>query len=306
MRLNPLMAIIKNFPVIYLLLAGCIFLSNYRLPDKTVPTVSYQATLKNDKFHNYLLVDLISDRLLNREETNNKKILSPPFVTKPLISKKAKVAIIIDDVGYNPSILREIAKIPIPLTGAFLPYTPYLKECLKEATVHGFEIMLHLPLEPLDPSHNPGPGLIRHNWSEAEIERQLTRDLDAVPGAKAINNHMGSLGTQDPYLMACLMKIIHTKKLFFIDSRTTAKSVAEKYALEYQVPFAKRRVFIDNDDNPTSKKAALRELLKIALRDGSAIGIAHGKDGNATVITEMLPEFIHAGIEFVLVSELVK
>jgi polysaccharide deacetylase 2 family uncharacterized protein YibQ len=269
--------------------------------------VSYQAPPLNYQFHNDFTNDINHpQRLSDFEEFQYKEPSLMPIINKPIVSNKVKVAIIIDDVGYNLFLIREIAKIPIPLTWAFLPYTPYVKECLLEAQIHSIEIMLHLPLEPLDPTRIPGPGLIRHDWSEAEIEAQLNRDLDAVPGAVGLNNHMGSLGTQDPHLMACLMRSIRKKNLFFIDSRTSPNSVAEQYALEYQVPFAKRRVFIDNDGDINSKKAALRELIKIALKDGSAIGIAHVKDGNAAVITEMLPEFTKAGIEFVLVSGIVK
>jgi polysaccharide deacetylase 2 family uncharacterized protein YibQ len=284
--------------MIYLPLAGCILLSNFPLPNSVIPAVSYQATP-------FLSGGAKPPSLLNFTEFNQERTRSSMRLTKtPAVSQKAIVAIIIDDVGYNLSIIREIAKIPIPLTWAFLPFTPYTKESLKIAQNHDFTIMLHLPLEPLDRKHNPGPGVIRDNWSEAEIEAQLNKNLEAIPGAIGLNNHMGSFGTQDPHLMACLMRIIKKKGMFFIDSVTSSKSVAEKYAMQYQVPFAKRNVFIDNDDDTGSKKAALQELIKIALKDGSAIGIAHVKDGNAEIITEMLPDFTKAGIEFVPVSEL--
>jgi polysaccharide deacetylase 2 family uncharacterized protein YibQ len=291
---------------IYLPLAGCILSSTYQLPDKRVPTDASQPTPLYHMSYYSFSDDIKLPNLLNLKEFQYEKPWFFPLSKKTAVSPKAKVAIIIDDVGYNPSLIRDIAKIPIPLTWAFLPYTPYIKECLEEAKMHGVEIMLHLPLEPLDPARNPGPGVIRHNWSEAEIEEQLNRDLDTIPGAVGLNNHMGSLGTQDPHLMDCLLRLIRKKRMFFIDSMTSPNSIAEKYAMEYQVPFAKRRVFIDNDADPNSKRAALQKLIKIALDDGLAIGIAHVKDGNAAVITEMLPEFIKAGIEFVPVSELVK
>jgi polysaccharide deacetylase 2 family uncharacterized protein YibQ len=305
-HISSLVAILKKTLFIYLPFIGCILFLNYRLPDNLVPTGPSRTTPLNHEFHNSFLDDPDWRRLLNFDEFHGENPWITPLVPKPPVPEKAKVAIIIDDVGYDRSLIREIAKIPIPLTWAFLPYTPYIRECLREAAAHNCEIMLHLPLEPLDQTHNPGPGVIRHNWSDAEIEQQFNRDLDEVPGAIGLNNHMGSLGTQDPRLMGYLMKIIQQKGLFFIDSMTSPKSVAEKYAREYQVPFAKRRVFIDNDADPNLKKAALRQLIEIALKDGSAIGIAHVKDGNAAIITEMLPEFLKAGIEFVPVSQLVK
>ncbi len=303
--MNSLIATLKKTLLIYLPLAGSILFAAYRLPDHPAASVSVQdvplSYAWRDSFPD--LPNL--DRLLNENVFHDEKPGAMPLLPKPAVSQKAKVALIIDDVGHNQSIIRDIAKIPIPLTWAFLPYTPYIKECLAEAKANGFEVMLHLPLEPLDRTRDPGPGVIRRNWTETQIEQQLKRNLEAVPGAIGLNNHMGSLGTQDPHLMACLMRIIKTTKLFFIDSRTSPKSIAEKYAMEYQVPFAKRHVFIDNDADPNLKKAALRELINIALKEGSAIGIAHVKDGNAAVIIEMLPEFSNAGIEFVPVSELV-
>jgi len=286
------------FPFIALIL-----FSNYRLPNIRVIPVPLQVAPFMGMMPNSVPINKTLRKLLYLEAQQVKPPVKIPVVS---ILKKARVAIIIDDVGYDRTIIQEIAKIPIPLTWAFLPYTPYEKECLQVAKANGIKIILHLPLESLHPLINPGPGVIKHNWSEAEIGQQLDRDLDTVPGAIGMNNHMGSLGTQDPHLMACLMKIIRQKKLFFIDSMTTAKSVAGKYALEYQVPFAKRRVFIDNSSDENSKKAALRELLGIALKEGTAIGIAHVKAGNATVIIEMLPEFIKAGVEFVPVSDLVR
>jgi polysaccharide deacetylase 2 family uncharacterized protein YibQ len=303
---SSLRVILKKILFIYLPVAGCIFLSNYRLPDNIVPTISARGTTLSYALPNSLPVDPMMQRLLSLEGNSNEKLSVTPVVKKPEDSRKAKVAILIDDVGYNLPIIKQIAGIPIPLTWAVLPYSPYAKECLAEASKKNFEIILHLPLESIDETMNPGPGVLRHNLSEMEIEGQLNQDLNTVPGAIGVNNHMGSLGTQDPYLMACLMKIIGEKGLFFIDSRTTAASVAEQYALEYQVPYGKRRVFIDNDGDPSLKKAALRKLIKIALQDGSAIGIAHVREGNAAVITEMLPEFSKAGVEFVPVSELVK
>ena len=217
-----------------------------------------------------------------------------------------EAAIIIDDVGYLPSVTQELLKIPAPLTWAVLPGTPYAREELTAAKACGIEIMLHLPLEPLDQSLDPGPGLIRKNWNTERIYKQLAKDLDEIPGAVGINNHMGSAGTQDDRLMRVLMSWIGRRKLFFIDSMTVAGSVAEKYARRYRVPFAKRQVFIDNQNTFESQTAALRNLLQITLKEGSAVGIAHARPGTASAIRAVLPEFAAAGVELVSASKLVR
>ncbi|MGE5582117.1 MAG: divergent polysaccharide deacetylase family protein [Bacillota bacterium] len=229
----------------------------------------------------------------------------PMGVTSPL-KRMTRVAIIIDDVGYVSQPADEMLKVPAPLTWAILPDAPYTKKYRELAKAHGFEILLHLPLEPLDSNENPGPGVIKRGWTEEEVGDQLNQDLAEVPEAVGINNHMGSAGTSDDRLMEILMKEVKQRRLFFVDSMTTPGSVAEKYARLNQIPFAKRKIFIDNDQNLNSKKAALRKLIKIALRDGPAIGIAHVRQGTAEAIMEMLPEFAKAGVEIVPVSELVK
>ncbi|HEX3047025.1 MAG TPA: divergent polysaccharide deacetylase family protein [Bacillota bacterium] len=221
-------------------------------------------------------------------------------------SNHPKVAIIIDDVGYTAPGTEEMVKLPLPLTWAILPDTPYGRDYLALAKEKQVEVMLHLPLEPEDGSINPGPGVIKGSWDEDRIISQLDHDLAAVPGVVGVNNHMGSLGTQDRHLMALLMKTLHQKKLFFVDSRTTANTVAEEYAGKYGALFARRRVFIDNDPDIERKKAALRSLITLARKEGSAIGIAHIRNGNAAAITSLLPEFAAAGIEFVPVSQLVR
>lgn len=240
------------------------------------------------------------------------KIPTPkePPVKKPLqpvaIKKRAQVAIIIDDVGYVTRPADEMLKVPAPLTWSVLPYGPYSQKYSQAAQERGFEILLHLPLEPLDRNTNPGPGLIKRDSPDEVIIDQLGKDLAQIPAAVGVNNHMGSAGTSDGRLMGILMEELKKRELFFVDSFTIASSVAEKYARLNKLPFAKRKVFIDNRNDLNDKKTALRSLIRIALRDGEAIGIAHVREGTAEAIREMLPEFAKAGIEIVPVSKLVK
>lgn len=234
--------------------------------------------------------------------TENAAIYTPP----QKIKKQPSVAIIIDDIGFTRNPADEMLKIPAPLTWSVLPFTPYADIYIEAAKKRGFEIMLHLPLEPIQEDADPGPGVIKQDWSEQEIIRQFNDNLQQIPGAVGVNNHMGSAGTQNSRLMQILMATIKQKNLFFVDSLTAPGSLAEKYAGIYQVPFAKRKIFIDNDPDLESQKEKLHELIKLALIDGEAIGIAHAREGSAAAIIEMLPEFARAGVEIVPVSKLVK
>jgi polysaccharide deacetylase 2 family uncharacterized protein YibQ len=234
-------------------------------------------------------------------ETKKTNPIKPVFV-----KKKARVAIIIDDVGYVTGSTDEMLKVPAPLTFSVLPFGPYSQKYAAAAKERGFEIMLHLPLEPLNPKVNPGPGVIKRDFTEEEVSEELNRDLEQVPEAVGINNHEGSAGTSDDRLMGILMEALKKRQMFFVDSMTVASSVALKYARLNQIPCAKREIFIDNQTDLASKKETLRELMKIALREGTAIAIGHVRKGTAEAITEMLPEFAKAGVEVVPVSELVK
>ena len=236
----------------------------------------------------------------------------PPAVLPPTVEvpkalpafKSPRVALIIDDVGSVRKAADAMLQVPARLTWSVMPFTRYAAEYIQSARERGFEVMLHLPLEPLDPKNNPGPGVIKRDWTAEKIVGQLKADLDQIPGAVGLNNHMGSAGTADGRLMDILMREIKKRGLYFVDSMTTDLSVGEKVARSHQVKFKKRDVFIDNLPDPDSKKKALRKLIKIALAKGEAIGIGHVRNGTAEAIIEMLPEFEKAGVDLVTVSEL--
>lgn len=219
---------------------------------------------------------------------------------------RGQVAIIIDDVGFNSEHMEEFIGLPVKLTWAILPLAPFGQQYASEAKKLGVEVLLHQPLEPLDINQDPGPGLIKRGATNEEIRRQLALNLESVPGAVGVNNHMGSAGTADEPLMNVLMGAVKQSNLFFIDSETGPHSVTGQYARLYQVPYGRRDVFIDNDADFPSKLAALENLLEIAVTHGSAIGIGHARKGTGAAIQAMLPRFAAAGVELVYVSELTK
>jgi polysaccharide deacetylase 2 family uncharacterized protein YibQ len=230
-----------------------------------------------------------------------------PVITLPPRPKyQARVGIIIDDVGAVKETMDEFLQIDAPLAWSILPFTPFARECAILGKEHGHEIMLHLPLEPVSAAEDPGPGLILRSFTENQIMNQFTLDLLSVPDAVGVNNHMGSAGTADYRLMLILMNELKKRNLFFVDSCTTSLTVGEKCAALYRVPVAKRNIFIDNERDMASKISALKELLRQALKYGTAIGIGHARKGTGEAIFAMLPQFAAAGVEIVPVSQLVK
>lgn len=223
----------------------------------------------------------------------------------PSLPSRPRVALILDDVGFLRAPVEAFFSIKAPLTFAVLPWGEYSQQHAEKAKNHGFEVMLHLPLEPLDPALAPGPGTLYGDASPEENRRQLRANIRNIPGIAGVNNHMGSKGTQDPVLMRLVMEELKTEGLFFVDSLTIDGSVGLQTARELGVPAARRDLFLDHygaEDIPRQ----LEKLLEIAVEQGSAIGILHPRPGAAEALAGFLPRFQAAGVEIVPVSELVE
>ena len=190
-------------------------------------------------------------------------------------SSRDRVAIIIDDMGYHPTLGRKLLAMDLNLTFSFLPHAPYTAEIEEEAYLLGRTIMLHLPLEPHGQKWDPGPGALYVSQSPAEHRRLLEANLGRVPHATGVNNHMGSRYTESDESMGELIELLAEHKLFFIDSYTTAHSIGMNMAREKGVPSSRRHVFLDNVQRLESICGQLEKLVTIAQQQGDAIGIAH-------------------------------
>ncbi len=215
-------------------------------------------------------------------------------------------AIIIDDAGFNLDLVRRLAGLGRPLTLAVLPSGPVTRESAETAHAAGLEVMLHLPLEPNGQSARPGAGTIMAGMSGEDIRRRVKEALGRVPWAKGVNNHTGSLATEDPALMMTIIEVLKERGLYFVDSRTSAKSVAYDAARALGVPAATRRVFLDQPVENRPIKAALEELFRTARRAGSAVGIGHARVETVEALRRYLSLADSYGVRLVLASEIVK
>ncbi len=216
-----------------------------------------------------------------------------------------RVAIIVDDGGYGGAATDVILGLTTRLTLSVLPNTPFGTELAAEATTLGFEVMLHMPMENTsgDLRHD---GQLEINMTETDIHRLMTDALSQVPGAVGTNNHMGSKFTAHADALSYFMDGVREQGLYFIDSRTTTDSRAYEVAKEFSIPSAYRDIFLDHDNDIEKIRVRFRELMEVAQRDGSAIGICHFRPNTAFVLREKLPELRLAGIELVHASELVR
>ncbi len=218
-----------------------------------------------------------------------------------------RVAIVIDDLGNELGPAERIAGWRDPVAGAVLPGLRFSAASARTLSRGGKEVLLHLPMEPAGyPKVRPGPGVILRTQSDPEIVRILEEDLDSVPGAVGVNNHMGSAATADPRVMRTVARVLSGRGLFFLDSRTTDATVAERVAEESWVPAARRRIFLDDVSTEAAVRAQLAELVRRARKEGSAIAIGHPYPATLAVLERDLPGLVKEGVRVVRVTELVK
>jgi polysaccharide deacetylase 2 family uncharacterized protein YibQ len=214
-------------------------------------------------------------------------------------------SIIIDDLGNNLEYGDMAISLPAPVTLAFLPHTVFAAHLADRAHDSGKEIMLHLPLQSVRHHHNT-PGTLKLHMTHAEFTRQLKSNIESIPHIKGINNHMGSLLTQHPGHMDWLMSALADEGgLYFIDSRTTKKSVASLFAEKHKVPNLDRDIFLDPDFRPETIRREFTRFINRANQTGYAIAIAHPHPRTIQFIREHLDELEGQGIKLVSVSELI-
>ena len=199
------------------------------------------------------------------------------------------VAILIDDMGYNLPINNQLLKLEAPLSFSFLPTAPHTPTLAKKAKDLGKDVLIHLPLEPVNSAIDPGPGVLRLSMDFDSMLQILRKDLDAVPGAIGVNNHMGSKFTTSKKGMELILTEIKRRGLFFVDSKTTHDSVAYVTARSMGIPAAERTVFLDHDTQKESIRREIKKMVKLSMENGCVLAIGHPTPNTWKVLYEELP-----------------
>ena len=215
------------------------------------------------------------------------------------------LAIIIDDIGDNRQQGLAAINLPGAISYAFLPHTPYSVELAKLAHSQGKEVMLHAPMEN-KAGLRLGPGAMTRDLSGSQLKKILHEDFDVIPHAVGMNNHMGSLLTEDREKMQQVMTVMQQRKMFFLDSVTTSKTVAWKVAREYGIPYLVRDVFLDNEPNWQAIHEQFKRALKIAMQQRHAVLIGHPYPETVAYLEKALPVLDQLGIRLVSASELLR
>jgi len=223
----------------------------------------------------------------------------------PGVPSARRLAIILDDLGSDRAAAEAIFALPYPLTISVLPNHEHSTEIANDAHRRGYQVMLHLPMQSIA-NETPEAQELRPGMPATEVSALVEQFLQNVPGVAGINNHQGSQATSDPELMDELMPVLRDRRLFYVDSRTTAATVAFDTAQSFGVRSAFRNVpFLDD----VAEVAAVRKQLELALRGarekGEAIAIGHPHPATFQALREILPRAQAQGIRLVFVSELV-
>jgi polysaccharide deacetylase 2 family uncharacterized protein YibQ len=215
-----------------------------------------------------------------------------------------RVAIIIDDLGFDKAMAMAFSQLNPHITMAILPGSPFGRVIADRLYVRDVEIMLHLPMEPMQyPEVDPGPGALMADMSPDLLLETLRRNLDSIPHVKGVNNHMGSRLTTLSDQMRQVFTVLKKRDLFFIDSLTASHSMCGPSARLFQLSFAQRDVFLDNVQDKNYITGQLRELIQISQRHGTAIGIGHPYPVTLETLKAMLPE-MQQKVNIVRASEL--
>jgi len=233
-------------------------------------------------------------------------LFSPVTAAEPKITGKnadAKLAIIIDDIGYSAALGERSMALPGAFTYALLPMAPHSPRLARLGAQRGKEIILHTPMSntrglPLD------AGALLETMTRAEFFQVLETNLNAIPQARGLNNHMGSLLTQRTEPMGWLMEFLQEQQLYFIDSRTSAKSRADETARLYHVPSRSRDIFLDHSRDPNQIAGQIDQAITLARDRGQALAIGHPYPETLALLEQLKPRLKAAQVSLVPVSEL--
>lgn len=215
-----------------------------------------------------------------------------------------KIALIIDDIGYNRSLAWQFVALNEILTFSILPQVSYSQEFAFELNALGYEVMLHQPMEPYNHGCDPGPGALFVGDNAQHIEKILQTNIRSIPFAKGVNNHMGSKFTASPNEIGAALKVIRSSGMFFVDSYTSSHSLAHATARRYHMLTAHRNVFLDNVREESAVMSQLAHLQKHAMQYGRAVGIGHPFPVTARAIGRFAKRLKKSNVSLVPVSEI--
>lgn len=242
-----------------------------------------------------------------KAESHVPKVKPNPY-SIPKASAGAAIAFIIDDAGHSEEKLKRYTSLAMPLTIAVLPGLEETEQCASRVVKDGKELILHQPMQAENLSVNPGPGAITPGMSLGEIKSVVRKNLAQLgTGVKGLNNHEGSLITEDEVRIGAVIDAAIEYGVYFLDSRTTAQTKAESAAAIRGIKINHRDIFIDNIIDKKDMAEQICKGLAIANKNGKAIMIGHvdkSVDVLPDLLLEIYPYLIEKGYKVTVPSQL--
>lgn len=213
------------------------------------------------------------------------------------------VAIIIDDMGNSEALGNQLLDIDYPMTFSFLPFRPFARQLAARAHALGHEVTLHMPMASVHDLKLGAAGL-EPGMDQLTVATLVRRSLQDIPYVQGVNNHMGSLLTQERQPMDWVMREVSRYPLYFVDSLTIASSVAADVASEHRIPNMTRDVFLDDIKTPAGVDAQFKRLIRLAKERGSAVAIGHPHPVTVEYLTHHMRDLDREGIAVATVSSL--
>ena len=216
---------------------------------------------------------------------------------------RGNIVIIIDDFGYRDDKVSEgFLLLDANLTFAVIPGHHNSKVFAAKAAQRGFEVIVHMPMESTTKTPGEKEYILTTSMTSTEIEKRVEQVIAEFPEAVGMNNHQGSKATADKRIMNIVSNILKRHGKYFIDSRTTAESVAESTMRSRGIPTMRRHVFLDNENKKFKIREQLYKLADKAESKGLGVGIGHAKLNTFEVLKEEIPKLKEHGFKFQFAS----
>lgn len=247
---------------------------------------------------------IITDKPKPQEQEKKPDVSAYPIQDLPELPSKGKLIFVFDDAGHNLEQLQYFLDLPFPCTIAVLPKLPNSIETAKRIRAAGKELILHQPMQAVNQNINPGEGAVKPGMNREEIKKIVASNVEEIGPIAGMNNHEGSLITSDEEAMEAVLELCREKNIYFLDSRTSSKSVVPQVAKKLNMNIWERAVFLDNKRDKAYMKKQIIDGLEIASQRGEAIMIGHVFTVDlAILLKEMYSDLTQEGYTFSTISK---
>ena len=247
---------------------------------------------------------IITDKPKPQEQEKKPDVSAYPIQDLPELPSKGKLIFVFDDAGHNLEQLQYFLDLPFPCTIAVLPKLPNSRETAKRIRAAGKELILHQPMQAVNQNINPGEGAVKPGMSREEIKKIVASNVEEIGPIAGMNNHEGSLITSDEEAMEAVLELCKEKNIYFLDSRTSSKSVVPQVAKKLNMSIWERAVFLDNKRDKAYMKKQIIDGLEIASQRGEAIMIGHVFTVDlAILLKEIYSDLTQEGYTFSTISK---